>query len=85
MNRRIVIIGGMGPQASLSLHERLIKRAQELGARNGNEFPEIIHFSLPIDDFISDESKTVQAIALIKERLACFWQCRYWRYSSSCL
>ena len=58
MKERIIIVGGMGPQASLELHRRIIARAAELGAHNGASFPEIIHLSLPIDDFISHESKS---------------------------
>jgi aspartate racemase len=89
MNERILIIGGMGPQASLSLHQRLIQRASDLGAKDGKDFPEIVHLSLPIDDFISDPSKMDQALTLIKEGLACFWpyrwQSRYWRSSSHSL
>jgi len=66
MNNRITIIGGMGPQASLELHRRILARAADLGATNGGDFPEITHISLPIDDFISDSSKTVQAIDTIE-------------------
>lgn len=65
MKKQIVIIGGMGPQASIELHRRLISRAAALGARNGADFPEVTHISLPIDDFINDESKTAQALDMI--------------------
>ncbi len=65
MSKRIIIIGGMGPQASIELHRRLIERAALLGARNGGDFPEITHFSLPIDDFISDNSKAKRAAEVI--------------------
>jgi len=66
MNKRITIIGGMGPQACLELHRRILTRAAELGAHNGGDFPEINHISLPIDDFISDARKTAQALDVIK-------------------
>ena len=69
MKSRITIIGGMGPQASLDLHHRLLERAVILGARSGGEFPEIRHLSLPIDDFISDQSKTSAALELISRSL----------------
>lgn len=59
----------MGPQASLELHRRLIKRAAENGAKNGSDFPHIVHFSLPVDDFISDANKTSKALDLIVENL----------------
>lgn len=69
MKNRITIIGGMGPQASLDLHRRLLERAILLGATSGGEFPEIRHLSLPIDDFISDQSKTSAALELISRSL----------------
>jgi aspartate racemase len=53
MSRRIVIIGGMGPQASLELHQRIIAGAAEAGARDNEDYPEIVHFSIPLVDFIS--------------------------------
>ncbi len=83
MNNRLIIIGGMGPQASIELHRRMIQRATELGARNGNDFPEIAHISLPIDDFIADKSKTNQALVQIQGALECLypWQERYNSYS----
>lgn len=69
MKSRITIIGGMGPQASLDLHRRLLDRAILLGAQSGGEFPEIRHLSLPIDDFISDGTKTSAALELISGSL----------------
>ena len=69
MKSSITIIGGMGPQASLDLHRRLLDRAILLGAQSGGEFPEIRHLSLPIDDFISDQSKTSAALELISRSL----------------
>lgn len=83
MKSRITIIGGMGPQASLDLHRRLLERAIHLGAQSGVEFPEIRHLSLPIDDFISDQTKTSAALELISralERLY-LWRSRPFSYS----
>lgn len=73
MNERIIIIGGMGPQASIELHRRITAEAARRGARSGAEFPEIMHVSLPIDDFISDKGKTVQALHLIRGALEYFY------------
>ena len=70
--KRIIIIGGMGPQASLELHRRIIKRAVENGAKDGGDFPHIVHFSFPIDDFISDKSKTAKAVKFIVQELSSF-------------
>ncbi len=74
MKKNILIIGGMGPQASLLLHERILDKAAQLGAVNGADFPAITHLSLPIDDFISDQTKAPKALRMIKERLYCLWQ-----------
>lgn len=63
--KHIVIIGGMGPQASIELHRRIIERAARLGAHNGDDFPQITHLSLPIDDFISDIHKTHKALSVL--------------------
>jgi len=68
--KNITIVGGMGPQASHSLHGRLIERAVKLGARNGDEFPAIIHLSLPIKDFISDPASMSKAVAMITHALS---------------
>lgn len=82
MKKRITIIGGMGPQASLDLHRRLLERAILLGAKSGGEFPEIRHLSLPIDDFISDETKTGAALEIISRSLEqlYLWQSRQASY-----
>lgn len=68
--KRIIIIGGMGPQASLELHGRIIQRAIANGACDGADFPLIIHLSLPIDDFISDNTKLDKALKLISDSLS---------------
>lgn len=62
----------MGPQASLELHRRIIERAAANGARDGGDFPHIVHFSLPVDDFISDTRKTQKAFLFIVESLSGF-------------
>jgi len=82
MNNRIIIIGGMGPQASLRLHDHVLQQAARNGAQNGDDFPEIMHASLPIKDFISDESmanRALQQISAALERLY-HWQPRSRRY-----
>lgn len=76
--KRIIIIGGMGPQASVELHRRIIAEAARRGAKGGADFPEIVHLSLPIDDFISDKRKTVQALRQIRGALECFYP-YFWR------
>lgn len=69
-NKIIGIIGGMGPQASVALYELLISRAQkQYGAINNNDYPEIIIDSVPIPDFISDQSKQEEAAVMLERRV----------------
>jgi aspartate racemase len=71
MNNKIIgIIGGMGPQASLALYELLILRAQKhYGIKNNNEYPEIVIDSVPVPDFISDQSKQEEAAQILEKRI----------------
>jgi len=52
-NKKIGIIGGLGANASSFFLQILINKINQ----NGIKMPEIILDSIPIDDFISDESK----------------------------
>jgi aspartate racemase len=70
MNKKnILIIGGMGPQASLCLHEQIIKEAVRRGAREAHDSPEITHLSLPVQDFISNRVVASAALELIVGKL----------------
>jgi len=60
MNKHIVIIGGMGPQASLELHRLILEESARMGAEHAHEYPQISHLSVPFPDFISD-SKQIKA------------------------
>lgn len=54
----IGILGGMGPQASARLVQILVEMStKEFGAKNCDDFPEIVLDSIPIPDFISDKKK----------------------------
>lgn len=68
-DKNIVIVGGMGPQASIELHRQVIARAAKLGAHGGADFPAITHLSLPIEDFISDPTKTTPALGALTSAL----------------
>ena len=69
MKQRIIIIGGMGPQASLELHRRMIQQALADGAKDGTDFPYIVHLSLPVPDFITNESRRSEALEIIINEL----------------
>lgn len=69
MKQRIIIIGGMGPQASLELHRRMIQQALADGTKDGTDFPYIVHLSLPVPDFIANESRRSEALEIIINEL----------------
>lgn len=64
--KHILIIGGMGPQASLYAHKRLIEEYQKAKVRADNSiYPRITHLSINVEDFISDPSKKDSALRYI--------------------
>ncbi|MBI4033323.1 MAG: aspartate/glutamate racemase family protein [Candidatus Blackburnbacteria bacterium] len=66
----ICILGGMGPEASARMLEVMVSMAaQDFGAKNGDDFPEIILFSVPVPDFISNKRKLARALSMLKERV----------------
>ncbi len=75
MANKIVIIGGMGPQASLYFHKLIIDNAAKSGANDNADYPEVIHFSIPVKDFINaDDSQP--ALDMIKSSLSNISVCR---------
>lgn len=67
----ICILGGMGPEASARMLEVMVNMAaRDFGAKNGDDFPEIILFSVPVPDFISDKRKLAQALLMLKQRVS---------------
>lgn len=67
----IAILGGMGPQASAYLLNLLIKLSvKEFGAKNDDDFPEILLDSVSIPDFISNHARENDALKLLKERVS---------------
>ena len=70
MHNHHVIIGGMGPQASLKLHELLLTLSAEEGERGPGDYPAILHASLSVPDFIADQSAEAEAARIINEAAA---------------
>jgi len=69
-NGAIGILGGMGPEASACLVNILVEMsAKEFGAKNGDEFPEIILDSIPVPDFISNKKNMPKAFRMLKKRI----------------
>ncbi|MBI2598829.1 amino acid racemase [Candidatus Curtissbacteria bacterium] len=70
-NGAIAILGGMGPQASAKMLEVMVSMAaREFGAKNCEDFPEIILFSVPFPDFISSKKNARRAKLLLKKKVA---------------
>lgn len=68
--KAICILGGMGPQASVYMHKLLIDlSARDFGAKKGDDFPEIIIFSIPVPDFISNTKNKSIALSMLKKRV----------------
>lgn len=72
MTKHILIIGGMGPQASVELHKRILDVAIQRSARKGEDFPRITHLSLPIKEFRSDTAHVNRAFGQIKRAVSGF-------------
>ncbi|QQS43869.1 amino acid racemase [Candidatus Roizmanbacteria bacterium] len=57
-NKKIGIIGGVGPQATSFIYNKIIDLSQtKYGAKNNNDFPQVIIESVPIPDFISNKKQ----------------------------
>lgn len=66
----IGLIGGMGPYASAYFYKLLLKKSSDnYGAKNNNDFPEILVDSVPVPDFISDVSKLKEAKDMLISRV----------------
>lgn len=68
-NKTIGILGGMGPQASARLYELIIKYARDCGAKRNDSYPEIILYSVPVPDFISDSRQEEVAKKMLVSRV----------------
>lgn len=54
--RKIGIIGGVGPQATVFIYQKLIEAAQtNHGAKDNDDYPDVMIASVPVPDFISSK------------------------------
>lgn len=66
----ICILDGMGPQAGGYLYNTIIQKAvRDYGAKNNDDFPEIILHSIPVPDFISSDKYMLNALKMLKKRV----------------
>jgi len=69
-NKKIGIVGGVGPQATKFIYEKIIELSQsKYKAKNNNDYPHIIIESLPIPDFISDKNQIEVAKKMLVESI----------------
>ncbi len=72
-NKTIGIIGGMGPQASAYMYKLLIDMAgKKFGAKNNDNFPEIVLHSIPVPDFISNKNNEKIALEMLGDSVKKF-------------
>ncbi|MBI5620632.1 amino acid racemase [Candidatus Gottesmanbacteria bacterium] len=69
-NNMIGVIGGMGPQASAEFYRILIDQARHTyGAKNNDEYPEIVMDSVPVPYFIGDTDRMEEAAQMLESRV----------------
>lgn len=60
----------MGPQASCELYRLLIDGARyQYGAKNNDEYPEILIDSIPVPDFLSNTDRVDEAARMLEDRV----------------
>lgn len=65
MDNPIIILGGMGPQASHRLHQLLLEKSLSFHRGQPDEFPAILHASMPVPDIIASSDKYESAVGLV--------------------
>lgn len=68
MSNAFVILGGMGPQASAEVHERLVRESTRLTTKTGQPFPELVLLSLPVPDFFANQANMAAAAEMLTDR-----------------
>lgn len=75
----------MAPSASNYMYDMLIKLSiQRFGAVNNDDFPEIILYSIPVPDFISNSKDKSIALEMLKVRVRDFNKLRVSSLSIAC-
>jgi len=67
MKNELIILGGMGPQASLRLHELLLTNSRQYHNGAPYSYPSILHASLRVPDFIGSKKRYNEALKLLTE------------------
>jgi aspartate racemase len=64
--RKIGLIGGVGPQATAFIYQKLLDAAQtNFDAVNNNDYPDVLIHSVPVPDFISSKEHMDEARSML--------------------
>ncbi len=80
IKKSIGILGGMGPDASASLYQKMISLARtQFGAETNEAYPDIILHSVPVPDFITEQKNVpparemlLRSVAALSPSCVCF-------------
>ncbi len=66
--KKIGILGGVGPQATAFIYQKIIESAQtNHNAVNNNDYPDVLIASVPVPDFISSKEHLEEAKQMLVE------------------
>lgn len=83
--KAIGILGGMGPEASVYMYKTLIEFSiKYFGAKDNQDFPEIVLDSVPVPDFISSDKYRIEAKKMLIKRVKRFNQKDFLCLSIAC-
>ena len=63
--KKVGIIGGVGPQSTNYIYEKIIQFSQsKYNAKNNVDYPRLVIESVPVPDFISDKNNIEERLAI---------------------
>jgi aspartate racemase len=66
--KKIGMLGGVGPQATASIYQAIMRQSiQKHGAVNNEDYPYVVVASVPVPDFISDKTNITSAKEMLIE------------------
>ena len=72
-HKKIGLIGGVGPQATDFIYNKIIELSQKkYGAKNNADYPYLIIESVPVPDFISNNNNITTAKNMLINSIAVF-------------
>jgi len=66
----IVILGGMGPDASARLYQSMIQIARNnYKATENHQYPDMVIYNIPVKDFIDDYTHIEESLHYLKQKI----------------